>query len=522
VSNRWILFFSTVVFLFVARVSGAQTAAILEFSPAEWKYGVISRDAIIRREIVAINRGGKRIELSLVPTCSCLKVSPATLALAPGAGASFSLRFDPKDDEGKTQKFFIVKTDPPAAKSAYFVLSGVVRAGGPPAADRAAPSVGWARGSIAGAAGSATGAGSSGDSGVGSPVVKLSYYYMPGCRSCEKFLAVDLPALEARTGVTVEVERRDLLNDATYEELAAFASSIGGAIKAVPALRAGNELLQGEEEIRDRLPGLLVARAAGLKPGGSPAPEGPAWTGKTGAGEAGIGLSALPVIAAGLIDGINPCAFTTLIFLLASLALAGRGRREVLAIGAFFSAGVFLAYLGAGFGLFAALRAAQALALVSALIRWVLFAVLVAFAVLSAYDYSRIRAGKPSEMLLQLPDSLKLRIHASIRDRRRSSALALSSFVLGVLVSIFEFACTGQVYLPLLAYLARAKGRADALLLLLLYNLCFIAPLLVVFGASYYGVSSKRIAETFQKRMGAVKLLLAAVFAALAVLTILT
>jgi cytochrome c biogenesis protein CcdA len=228
------------------------------------------------------------------------------------------------------------------------------------------------------------------------------------------------------------------------------------------------------------------------------------------------------VLAAGLVDGINPCAFTTLIFLLASLALAGRGRREVLAIGAFFSAGVFFAYLGAGFGLFAALRAAEAVAVVSSVIRWALFAVLAVFAALSVYDYSRIRAGKPSEMLLQLPDALKLRIHASIRDRRRSSALALSSFVLGVLVSIFEFACTGQVYLPTLAYLARAKGRTDALLLLLLYNLCFIAPLLVVFGASYYGVSSKRIAETFQKRMGAVKLLLAAVFAALAVLTVLT
>jgi len=511
VNNRWILFFSTAVFLFASRAAGAQAAIPPEFSPPEWKYGVIGRDEIVRKEIVATNRGAKRIELSLVPTCDCLKVSPATLALAPGASASLSLRFDPRDDEGKTQKFFIVKTDPPAAKSAYFVLSGVVRASGssagagwPPAADRGAPRVG----AVAAL------------SGERPEPLDLVYYYMPGCRSCEKFLAVDLPLLEARTGASVEVARRDILNDAAYEELAAFASSIGSSIKAVPALRAGGELLQGEEEIRERLPGLLAARVAGLKPEGSPARE--ADTGEAGTREAGIGLAALPVIAAGLVDGINPCAFTTLIFLLASLALAGRGRREVLAIGAFFSAGVFFAYLGAGFGLFAALRAAQAIAAVSAIIRWILFAILAAFAVLSVYDYSRIRAGKPSEMILQLPDSLKLKIHASIRDRRRSSALALSSFVLGVLVSIFEFACTGQVYLPTLAYLARAKGRTDALLLLLLYNLCFIAPLLVVFGASYYGVSSKRIAEAFQKRMGEVKLLLAAVFMALAVLTILT
>jgi cytochrome c biogenesis protein CcdA len=175
-----------------------------------------------------------------------------------------------------------------------------------------------------------------------------------------------------------------------------------------------------------------------------------------------------------------------------------------------------------GFGLFAALRAASAVAIVSAILRWVLVAVLVVFAVLSVYDYTRIKAGRPSEILLQLPNSLKLRIHASIRTRARTAALAGSSFVLGVLVSIFEFACTGQVYLPTLAYLARAKGRSDAYLLLALYNLCFIVPLLVVFGASYLGVSSKRIAAIFQKRMGAIKLGLAAVFLILAALTLLT
>ena len=81
--------------------------------------------------------------------------------------------------------------------------------------------------------------------------------------------------------------------------------------------------------------------------------------------------------------------------------------------------------------------------------------------------------------------------------------------MLGFLVSIFEFACTGQVYLPLLAYLTRVRQQTTALLLLGLYNLCFIVPLLVVFGASYLGVGSQRITTLFQKRMGAIKLALA-------------
>ena len=101
-----------------------------------------------------------------------------------------------------------------------------------------------------------------------------------------------------------------------------------------------------------------------------------------------------------------------------------------------------------------------------------------------------------------------------------TTALAGSSLVLGFLVSIFEFACTGQVYLPTLGVLARMHRQADALALLVLYNLCFIAPLLVVFGASYLGVSSGRITTLFQAHMGTVKLALAAVFIGLAVLTL--
>ena len=72
----------------------------------------------------------------------------------------------------------------------------------------------------------------------------------------------------------------------------------------------------------------------------------------------------------------------------------------------------------------------------------------------------------------------------------------------------------------MLGVLARLHRQADALALLALYNLCFIAPLLVVFGASYLGVSSGRITALFQAHMGKVKLGLAVVFIGLAIFTL--
>jgi cytochrome c biogenesis protein CcdA len=465
---------------------------------------MISKGETIRTTLSAKNRSSGTISLSLVPTCSCLSVKPASVSLASGATASFDLSFDSADDEGKVFRFFIVKTDLAGEKPAYFSLRGVVRADRP-----VSPPLG------SGVAAATAEASSFAAGGAADGALELRYYYTPGCRSCDEFLRTEIPRLESSYGLKAKVLRRDILDSKAYEELEAFASSIGTSVKAIPALRIGNVLLQGDEEIRDRLPGLFIVRG-----GAAEAPS--AVKAESSPSRGGIDLSVLPVMLAGLIDGINPCAFTTIIFLLASLALAGRGRREVLVVGALFSLGVFLTYLGVGFGLFAALRAASAFSFAAKALRWLLFAFLLVLAALSVYDFTKIRAGKSSEILLQLPNSLKLKIHASIRTRAKSAALALSSLGLGFLVSIFEFACTGQVYLPTLAYIARQDGRTDAVLLLILYNLCFIAPLVAVFVASYLGVNSKRIAGAFQKRMGGVKLGLAALFLGLALLTLLT
>ncbi len=317
---------------------------------------MIEQGEVVKIGVIATNRGRAAVELTWVPTCTCLTVSPATAVLAPGASAAFALAFDTKDDSGITERGYIVRSNVAGEKPLYYLLSGVVRVDMPEA--------------------ESTGAADSGPAPIaappGSASIDMQYYYTPGCRSCEEFLGVEIPRLEERYGVKIHISRRDLLNGPIYEELAAFAASTGTSISEIPALRMKSVLLQGDKEIRERLPGLIVTRAAGGSlslalpwtrgaPSSSDAPESAAARLPFGAAR----LAVLPVLAAGLIDGINPCAFTTLIFLLASLALAGRGRREVLVIGALFSLSVFLTYLGVGLGLFAALRAASAVSLVS-------------------------------------------------------------------------------------------------------------------------------------------------------------
>jgi len=487
---------AVVLVVLAASPCRAAGATGVSFTPDSWHFGMIRQGEKIEVTLTVTNGSASPVSVTLTATCDCLTAAPSSRTIAPGEEGMFALAYDSSDDTGNVRKNFLVTTDAPGLERAYFELRGTVRAeraGAAAERDRA-------------------GAAQAGDSPIA-----MVYYYTPGCRSCERFLAQELPRRERELAIRIVVERKDILDPAVYAELASLASSLGQSVRAMPVLVAGRTLLQGEKEIEARIDGVLESLATGLEGDGARSYT----TGEpTEAPLLPHGLSVFAVVAAGLLDGVNPCAFTTLIFLLASLALAGRGRREVLVIGAFFSLSVFLTYLAIGLGFFAALRAAAVVPLVSRILRWLLVAVLVAFAGMSVYDYVLIRGGKPTKILLQLPSVLKRQIHKSIRTQVRAAALVGGSLLLGFLVSIFEFACTGQVYLPTLAYLVRVRRQASAIGLLVLYNACFILPLLAVFAASWLGVSSGKITALFQKHMGAVKLGLAAVFLGLAAFTL--
>ena len=96
------------------------------------------------------------------------------------------------------------------------------------------------------------------------------------------------------------------------------------------------------------------------------------------------------------------------------------------------------------------------------------------------------------------------------------------ALVLGFLVSVFELACTGQVYFPTLVYLVRIRPDAGSFFYLLLYNLGFILPLGAVFLLAYLGVGSQRLAGFARRSLAAAQLALAVLFLGLAVLTYFT
>jgi cytochrome c biogenesis protein CcdA len=225
----------------------------------------------------------------------------------------------------------------------------------------------------------------------------------------------------------------------------------------------------------------------------------------------------LTVLGAGLIDGLNPCAFATLVFFISYMTFTGRKGRDVLFVGGAFALGVFLTYLLVGVGL---LKAVQSLGFFSALGRWVYLVTALLctiLAILTFRDCFTARGGQASEMTLKLPAGLKRLIHKVIRENARVRAFVGIAFVTGFVISLIELACTGQVYLPTIMFvLSVPEMAAQAFLYLLLYCLAFILPLVVVFLASYFGTTSQQLGLFVTRHTAAIKALTGLVFVGLA------
>ena len=92
----------------------------------------------------------------------------------------------------------------------------------------------------------------------------------------------------------------------------------------------------------------------------------------------------------------------------------------------------------------------------------------------------------------------------------------IAAFVTGLIVSLLELACTGQVYAPIVYQIQ--QGRTGAVAWLVLYNLAFILPLIVIFLLTWAGLRSDHLTRFQKRHTCAVKFALGVLFIALAAL----
>lgn len=196
------------------------------------------------------------------------------------------------------------------------------------------------------------------------------------------------------------------------------------------------------------------------------------------------------VIIAGIVDGINPCAFTVLLLfvtaLVASLQVGELQvkslRARLLGMGSIYIAAIFLTYLTLGVGLLKSVEffTQQHLPVrIAALI-----AVLLGLWMLK--DYFLPDAG----WRLQAPGRL-----GGIARQMGKKATLPALVTGGFLIGLCTVPCSGAVYLAVLSLLAAQPTVLLGYGYLLLYNVVFILPLVVVLIAAASRPTLNRIAH---------------------------
>lgn len=182
----------------------------------------------------------------------------------------------------------------------------------------------------------------------------------------------------------------------------------------------------------------------------------------------GEGKWMLPLVGvAALIDSINPCAFGILLLTIAFLLSLQKTRSSILKIGGVYILGLLAVYILIGLGILQALH----------IFNTPHFMAKVGAALLIALGGINII----NEFFPSFP--VKLRIpqvaHNKIATLMNKASLP-AVFLLGTLVGLCEFPCTGGPYLMVVGLLHDQGTYLAGVGYLLLYNLIFILPLVII------------------------------------------
>ena len=174
------------------------------------------------------------------------------------------------------------------------------------------------------------------------------------------------------------------------------------------------------------------------------------------------------VLVTALIDSINPCAIGVLILMVSLMVANSKLRPKMLFYGSLYIFAVFMTYLLAGLGLtlffnFIPLWAAEYISIIVG-------AAIIIGGLIEIKDFFWYGEG----LSLAIPPERAKQIHDMMETISTKGVV-----VLGAFVALVELPCTGGPYLAITLLLSQ-QFNFTAFLLLVLYNIIFVAPLIII------------------------------------------
>ncbi|PIU18011.1 MAG: hypothetical protein COT16_03545, partial [Elusimicrobia bacterium CG08_land_8_20_14_0_20_44_26] len=382
-------------------------------SSVSWVLGKIDYTAERSRLVTIENNSAKTLTVRTRSSCDCISVNPGKTEIAPGGDAAIRITFNPLGEKGGVTHSVYIETDDEKNPFINYIITAEV-----------------------------------------AESFDVYLFYDINCGECVKIIS----KLEELRGKHNFVLKKFPVSDTRNFEYLRFIEKIYGiASDKFPVFVAGKTVLSGGGEILEKCEKSItsfIPHEAGINDF-KDSPPGRGIMSDFG------GLKFFPVAAAALIDGVNPCAFAGIIFLVSYMSfIMKRPKKEVLLFGAGYAGGVCVFYFLFGLGLLAAVRALFVVRFFGRFFYFAVAALAASLAVFSVRDVFLFR--KSGDIGLKVPDKLREKMKKTAINVLEKKTAFFYFFLIGGLVSSFELVCTGQVYLPTISYIISATNYAPA------------------------------------------------------------
>ncbi len=314
------------------------------------------------------------------------------------------------------------------------------------------------------------------------------FFYGDGCPHCARVESF-INQLESKY-LGLEIHKFEIYNNRSNALILNDyfdAYNIPDKQKGIPAVFISNKYLIGDKPILENLEKEVL---------NNPEAECPTFgkiqstgiIGTTSPLEKLKALSLITIIGAAIVDSVNPCAIAVLLILLGTLLISG-DKKKALKAGLAFSVSIYIVYFLFGLGLFSALQ-------ISGLSYWFykiigILAILIGLA--NIKDYFWYGAGG---FVMEIPRSWR----PTLKKILGSVTTPLGALLTGFVVCLFELPCTGGPYIFILGLLAERTTQMLAIPILLLYNIFFVLPLIIITLLIYAGFTSVEKTTEWKER----------------------
>lgn len=187
-----------------------------------------------------------------------------------------------------------------------------------------------------------------------------------------------------------------------------------------------------------------------------------------------VQLTLAVLVGAALVDAINPCTITVMVLLL-GVILMSEGKKKMALAAVTFVIVIFIAYLLMGFGILTAVTNSELTNLFH-------YIVTVAAFLLSVMEFNAYVRYKPGFFAVEMPMFIRPYAKKVMKGATSIPGVAFAALV----CSLFLLPCSSGPYLMVLSMLAKAV-TLKALLYLVLYNMIFVLPMVIIAAAVYFG-----------------------------------